>query len=69
MVLLKANPVGRSEDNTSAKFFRLFNGPYKLRERVGRNTFIVVDENQNKVIGKYHGASLRKYYPRELPNP
>lgn len=25
------NPVGRSEDNTSAKIFRLFNGLYKFR--------------------------------------
>ena len=59
----------QSEDNTSAKFFRLFNGPYKLRERVGRNTFIVIDEDHNKIIEKYHGASLRKYYPRERSNP
>lgn len=63
-VLLKTNPVGRSEDNTAKKFFKLFEGPYTLTERVGRNTFIVTDIAKNKSLGKYHGSSLRKYYAR-----
>ena len=43
-ILLKANPVGKRSDNTAKKFFRLYNGPYTLRQRVGQNTFIVYDE-------------------------
>ena len=41
---IKANPVGRFGDNISAKFFRLFEGPHKLRKQVRRNTFIVLNE-------------------------
>ena len=38
MVLLKSLNIGRSEDNTAAKFFRLYNGPSLLSEQVGKNT-------------------------------
>ena len=44
IVLLKANPVGKRSENTAKKFFRLYNGPYILSQRVGRHTFIVYDE-------------------------
>ena len=59
---LKANPVGKRSDNTAKKFFRLYNGPYTLRQRVGQNTFIVYDEIQKKEIGKFHATSFRKFY-------
>lgn len=61
-VLLKANPVGKSSDNTAKKFFRLFDGPYTLSEKVGKNTFIVFDNNKNKTVGKFHSSAFRKYY-------
>lgn len=67
-VCLKVNLKGWSEDDTVAKFFRLFNWPYRLHERVGRNTLITVDEVRNKEIDKYHGLSLKKYYQDELTN-
>ena len=52
----------RREDNTAAKFFRLYNGPYTLSEQVGKNTFILTNPNTNRAIGKFHASSLRKYY-------
>lgn len=64
-VLLKSNPVGRSIDNTATKFFRLFDGPYLLSEKVGKNTFIVLDEHRNKRLGKFHASSFRKYFPHD----
>lgn len=64
-VLLRANPVGKSSDNTARKFFRLFDGPYILKERVGKNTFIVYDQRRDKTVGKFHGASLRKYFSHD----
>ena len=41
MVLLKSLNVGRSEDNTAVKFFRLYNGSFLLSEQVSKNTYIV----------------------------
>ena len=58
-VLLRALNVGNREDNTAAKFFRLYNGPYILSEQVGKNTYIVTNPNTNRVIGKFHASSLR----------
>ena len=52
-ILLKANPVGKRNDNTAKKFFRLYNGPYTLKQHVGRHTFIVYDKRNEKDIGKY----------------
>ena len=34
-------------DKTATKFFRLYNGPYTQREQVGKNTYIVADEQIN----------------------
>ena len=43
IVLQKALNVGRSEDSTAAKFFRLYNRPFLLSEQVGKNTYIVTN--------------------------
>ena len=43
-VLVKANPVGKRSDNTAKKFFKLYNGPYTLKQRIARHTFIVYDD-------------------------
>ena len=64
-VLLRALNVGRREDNTAAKFFRLYNGPYVLSEQVGKNTFILTNPNTNHMIGKFRASPLRKYYVKD----
>jgi hypothetical protein len=61
-VLIRAANVGKAEDNTAKKFFPLYRGPFTLKERVGKNTFLVYNPLNNKVLGKYHGAQLRKYF-------
>lgn len=61
-ILLKANPVASSVENKMAKFYRLFVGPYVLGRRLGRHTFMVLDTERNRVVGKYHASSFRKYY-------
>lgn len=63
-VLVRANPVGKSLDNTAKKFFRLYDEPYTLSEKVGKNTFMVFDAQRNKTLGKYHSSAFRKYYAR-----
>ena len=62
LILLKASNVSSSIDNTTAKFHRLYNGPFMLSELVGKHTYIVTNPNTNKTIGKFHASSLRKYY-------
>lgn len=38
LVLLMAFHGGHSNGNTTAKFFRLYNGPFILSEQIGKNT-------------------------------
>lgn len=64
-ILLKALNVGHRYENTVAKFFRLYNGPFVLSEKVGKNTFIVSKPDNGRVIGKFHASALRKYYCKE----
>lgn len=65
-VLIKALNVGSTVENRSAKFLRLFNGPFVLSDQVGKNTFLVKNPDRNKIIGKYHASSLRKFYEKVL---
>lgn len=60
-ILLKSNPVSSTIDNTIAKFFPIFNGPYVIDKQVAKHTYIIKDVAKNRIIGKYHGNSLRKY--------
>lgn len=65
-ILLKANRVGgRRIDNTAKKFFRLYEGPYVLRERVGRQTLIVYGDKRNKLIAKIQCQSVQKLFSVE----
>ena len=48
-------------DNTTAKFFPIFMGPYRIEKQIARYTYMLKDVEKNKIIGKYHGDSLRKY--------
>lgn len=50
MILLKALNASSGVDNTTAKFQRLYNGPFALTEQVGKNTYIVTDRGRNKRI-------------------
>jgi hypothetical protein len=61
-VLIRAANVGKSEENTAKKFFPLYRGPFLLKEQVGKNTFLVYDEENQKNLGNYHASQIRKYY-------
>lgn len=62
LILLKTNPVANLLEKKAAKFMRLFAGPYLLGRQVAKHTFLVMDLQNRKCIGKYHGANLRKLY-------
>ena len=60
-VLVKANSVSSAIYNTTANFFPIFMGPYRIEKQIARYTYLLKDVEKNKIIGKYHGDSLRKY--------
>lgn len=61
MVLLQMNPVSSPLDNEIAKVLPLFEGPYQIHERLAKYTYMIKDLDRNKIIGKCHGDSLRKF--------
>lgn len=68
-MLLKLNPVEKLEGNTATKFFRIFDSPYVLSEKVG-NTFGKgrkehIHEVRKKTLRKYYSTSFRKYYVKD----
>lgn len=62
LVILKKNPVANLLEQKAAKCIRLFAGLYLLGRQVARHTFLVMDLQNNKCIGKFHGANLHKLY-------
>lgn len=52
-VLFKSLYVSQSIDNKAAKFFRLYNGLFRLAEEVEKHTFIIVNSNNNKILGNF----------------
>lgn len=51
-VLLKAQNVGHASEITAKEFFRLFNGPFMLSEKVRKNTYIVVNTANERIISR-----------------
>lgn len=62
-VLLKTCPISEAVNKIVAKFCDLYEGPYIVRERIGKSTYILVfPENSKKVRGKFNVRLLKKYY-------
>lgn len=62
LVLLRVRHLSNAFDKVIKKFFHLFEGPYRIKKRVGENAFVLVDANDNdKEIGTYNRLNLRKY--------
>lgn len=40
----------------------LFEGPYRISKQIGQNSFVLVEQNSNNVLGTYNRANLRPYY-------
>ena len=61
-VLLRVRHLSNALDHVTTKFFHLYEGPYLITKIVGKNAFVLIDsKNNNKIIGTYNRANLRKY--------
>lgn len=63
LVLLRVKHLSHALDRVIGKFFRLFEGPYKIIRKIGENAFALVNpKNEQVEIGIYNRLNLRKYY-------
>ena len=61
-VLVKALNVSDTENGRIAKFFDIFEGPYEIVNKVGLDTYTLIDINTNKQRGKFHINNLKPYF-------
>lgn len=60
-VLIRANNVSDAGDGKIAKFFAVYEGPYTMKNKVGANTFLLIDPTSMKERGKFHASKLKRY--------
>lgn len=61
LVLLKANPVSSALSSKTKKFLLLFEGPYRIKKKVGLSTYILIMENTDEERGMFHVSHLKPY--------
>lgn len=62
-VLLRVPHLSDAMQKQISKFFHVFEGPYKISEKIGENAYrLVSPEDENIVKGVYNRFNLRKYY-------
>ena len=61
-VLVKACNVANTAAGRVAKFLALYEGPYTVKKRIARNTYILTNRNTLKERGQFHATDLKHYY-------
>ena len=64
-VLVRANNV--SSDKHIAKFFSVYEGPYYVKERIGKDTYLL-KHNTAEIRGMFHLSNLKPYRSRSSSN-
>lgn len=63
LVLLRANPASSLLKGETKKFLLLFEGPYKIKKKIGTCSYLLVNAQGNKERGVFHISHLKEYYP------
>lgn len=62
-VLIQAVRQSNAEDKKIAKYFHIYEGPYKIASRIGENAFeLVYCDDADRKFGIYNRLNLRKYF-------
>ena len=63
LVLLRALPRSSSELEECAKLFPLYEGPYRIGDRVATNVYELKSCESERVRGRFHLSHLKSYCP------
>ena len=61
-VLVKALNVSDVAERRIAKFFHVYEEPYIIKEKIGPDTYMLIDLETNRERGKFHVHNLKPYY-------
>ena len=62
LVLIKANNISKAESKITAKFLALYEGPYRLKQKVSENPFKLENPNTKEIRGQFHANLFKKWY-------
>ena len=65
LVLVRACNVANTAAGKVAKFLALYEGPYRIKEKIARNTYILSDMNTERERGQFHAMSLKPYHTKD----
>ena len=60
-MLVKACNVANAAAGKVAKFLALYEGPYKVKKRIARNTYILCNTETECERGQFHAVDLKPY--------
>lgn len=60
LVLVKANNISIRANKQIEKFFKIYEGPFSIRKRYGKTTYLIQDST-GRIVGTHHINNLRKY--------
>lgn len=67
LVLIRMFYPSDSAQGVISKFFELYQGPYKVKRRIGDATYLLSDpKDEKKERGKFNVRTLKKYCMREI---
>ena len=66
-ILVKACNVANAAAGRVAKFLALYEGPYTIKKKIARNTYILTNTNTIKERGQFHATDLKHYYTSNDP--
>lgn len=62
LVLARALNVSNPAARITAKFLPLYEGPYRIKSKIGKTSYIIAYVHKDKERGMYHTSDLRPYY-------
>lgn len=62
LVLVKALRTSNSKENKIAKFFNVFEGPYRIKQKFGPTTYLLQNTDDDSERGKFHVNNLKLYH-------
>ena len=61
LVLVKACKVSNAAVGKVAKFLAIYEGPYQVKRKIARNTYILSNMKTGKERGQFHAVDLKPY--------
>ena len=62
--LFKSLNISSSENERVHKFFDVYEGPYTIKKRVGKDSYIIISDN-GKGKGQFHMKNMKPYFEKD----